>query len=275
MEVQTKHLYLSAVVVIFFMLVSLISMPTSIVYSQFADRYVCGQWTLKNDTSRTGGWWFNPYPYDGKEQEWRVLNVLPEWNWSIQDGDYTKVWNSVLEDFPIAPILVHMDRYEIVSDCEPKINFTVSAEPIVAGGCTQLTWKVDVAGLNAVYLDDQSVNLVDSVTECPLSTAIYQLRVSTSYGDYYPEISVNVITPTNTPILTNTITIPTRTRISQMTTDVLPTQSSAPLHNTPPHAEQNSTLLFCTGTISVIVFFVIINRSTNINVKIPPKRKKE
>ena len=100
------------------------SYPPVPVYAQSGGGYTCGKWSFSDASGRLGGWWFTPWPFDGKEQSWVMRNVPSGWGMNM-NGAYTRIWHPTLDSsYSLGPLVVDIGSFDVVSSCDQNDNQT-------------------------------------------------------------------------------------------------------------------------------------------------------
>lgn len=172
--------------------------------------YICGK--FERSETPTGRVYYFFTPYGGTE--WAVDPLLTDVYGQQVDvdaliGKSVRIWmpdfNPGACDYPNLDCLTSIAGYEIVSSCEPVVDFSVERDIISLGECTHLHWFVDnVSGFDGVMLNDECVDPSGSQEVCPLSDTTYTLRLSPYFGEIFREITVRVVSPTPTFVPTPT-----------------------------------------------------------------------
>ncbi len=109
----------------------------------------------------------------------------------------------------------------------PQIEFSADYYDIIRGACIKL--RIDVDGVDAVYLDGEGVGGHDTKEVCPKQNRTYTLKVESAAGEFTREVKINVIEPTATPM-------PQETTAPQSAS----TSPPEPQPTSPPAAEAQS-----------------------------------
>lgn len=207
------------------------AIPTRFAYSQTREEYTCG-WFYEVDTpppegALVGRTYSFFAPYSAPEESIPVNLDLFEMYPSLV-GSYVRIYapeyqsgslQADCSNFPNLLCLVGFASYEVVSNCEPIVDFSSDQGTIMAGACTTLRWYVqelDWRDVWGVSLNGEEIPLGEMPIEgsrqvCPLSETTYVLEVSNTRLPIVKEITVYVMTPTPTSLPPTATPIPTPT----------------------------------------------------------------
>ncbi|MGA9397570.1 MAG: hypothetical protein WBV22_04845 [Anaerolineaceae bacterium] len=193
--------------------------------AQTGDNYVCGSLEQSEQPTQNpdpysqnvgNGPVFKPYGWTDQSQ-WLFFHYLGVYVqatgtyefFGFPDVVNIKIWDPQLSGDTVYQI----SSYELVDSCGPQVSFYAEREGITAGECTNIYWQVDnVANLEGVYFNGDSVDAYSAAQVCPLESTHYQLEIR-SYDNwsnsYYLRIYV-APQPTIEPYQPPTIAPPPR-----------------------------------------------------------------
>ncbi len=187
-----------------------------------------------------GYYYYDFYPYG--ETQWIVTgyaedNFQSTFGFDIHSGvvwiELTNYWLNR------SGVLTGFDSYRVVDSCAPAVtpvlDFYVDSTSIYAGECTTLYWTANDV-YQQVFLDSTNGPVVSgdghapasgSTSVCPLANSTYWLTGAYGTTQDVREITIYVISPTNTPIP------PTKTPVPPTKTPIPPTKTRIPPTSTP------------------------------------------